>query len=60
MIPKGDITVTTHKNVSPEDWIKTQSLVLRVGHAGGLYHDKGQSQMQPLEFCLISTREEKT
>lgn len=31
------------EDVSPEDWIKTWSLVLIMGQAGCLYPDKGQS-----------------
>lgn len=56
-IPQGSMVGDRHEDVSPEDWIKTWSLVLRMRQAGCLYHDKWQSQMQTLEFHFI--KEEK-
>ena len=42
-IPQGSIVGDKDEDVSPADWINTWSLVLKMGWAGCLYYDKGQS-----------------
>jgi hypothetical protein len=43
----------THGDMNLEDWVKTQSLVLRMGQIGCLYLEKEQRQTQTLAFHFI-------